>query len=194
MFARIAALASGPSRTRSDLTRFLGALAVSCSLPSAACGQAIQASQSATVSQWVADAHFEIAYDRPVARDRELFGALVPWDEVWTPSANLALRFTVSRDVELAGEPVAAGSYSLWLEPRASGPWRVLLHPEDRVAHNVIPEGGWAFDAPVVPRRDADHMEALAVYFSDADYREGALDIHWGSTALRLPIRVPERE
>ncbi len=153
--------------------------------------QAIQASQSATVSQAIAEARFEIAYDRPVARGRELFGVLVPWNEVWTPSANLALRFSVSREVRLAGEVVAAGDYSLWLEPRAAGPWRLLLHGESRVAHNVVPTDGWRLEVEIEPRSDADHMEALAVYFSNANYREGALDIHWGTTALRIPIEVP---
>lgn len=156
----------------------------------AACTQSVQASQSATVSQWIAEAHFEVTYDRPVARDREIWGALVPWAEIWTPSANLALKLEISSDVILAGQAVAAGEYSLWLEPRATGSWRLLLNEEPTVAHNVIPEDGWVLDVAIAPRR-ADHMEALAVYFSDADRREGALDIHWGTTAIRVPIQVP---
>ncbi|WP_405282857.1 DUF2911 domain-containing protein [Gaopeijia maritima] len=155
-------------------------------------GQAIQASQSATVSQWIADAHFEITYDRPVARDREIWGALVPWNEVWTPSANLALQLRVNRGVLLAGQTLPAGAYSVWLEPKAGGAWRLLVHRDLEVAHNVVPSDGWVLEAAIEPRRDADHMEALAAYFSDADYREGALDLHWGTTALRIPIEVPE--
>lgn len=155
-------------------------------------GQAIQASQSATVSQWIADAHFEIAWDRPVARDREIWGALVPWNEVWTPSANLALQLRVNREVLFAGQSLPAGAYSVWLEPRESGAWHLLVHRELEVAHNVVPRDGWVLEASIEPRRDADHMEALAAYFSDADYREGALDLHWGTTALRIPIEVPE--
>lgn len=154
--------------------------------------QTIQASQSATVSQWIADAHFEIVYDRPVARDREVWGALVPWNEVWTPSANLALQLRVNRGVLLAGQSLPAGAYSVWLEPKESGAWRLLVHRDLEVAHNVVPSDGWVLEAAIEPRRDADHMEALAAYFSDADYREGALDLHWGTTALRIPIAVPE--
>lgn len=157
-----------------------------------ASSQAVQASQSATVSQWIADAHFEIAYDRPVARDRAIFGGLVPWDEVWTPSANLALQLSVSRDVLVGGEPLPAGAYSVWLEPRESGPWRFLVNRDPEVAHAAIPEDGWVLDLLVEPRRNVDHMEALAAYFSDADYREGALDLHWGTTVVRVPLMVPE--
>lgn len=168
----------------------LPALIALLAIPGSACAQSVQPSQSATVSQWIAEALFEVTYDRPVARDREIWGALVPWDEIWTPSANLALKLEISSDVILAGQAVAAGEYSLWLEPRATGSWRLLLNQELTVAHNVIPEDGWVLDVEIAPRQ-ADHMEALAVYFSDADLREGALDIHWGTTAIRVPIQVP---
>ncbi len=172
--------------------RALPFVALALTTAAACSGQTIAPSQSATVTQWIADAHFELAYDRPVARDRELFGALVPWNEIWTPSANLALRLTVNRDVVVAGQPLAAGAYSVWLEPRAQGPWRFLVNREAQVAHAAVPDGGWVLEAEIEPRRGVDPMEALAVYFSDADYREGALDIHWGTTALRIPLLVPE--
>lgn len=171
--------------------RWIAAASVAFVAAPPATAQTVQASQSATVSQWIADAHFEIAYDRPVARGRTLFGELVPWDSVWTPSANLALRLSVNRDVVVAGQPLAAGDYSVWLEPRERGTWRVLVNREPRVAHAAVPEAGWVLDVAIEPRRDADHMEALAAYFSDADYREGALDLHWGTTALRIPLEVP---
>lgn len=146
------------------------------------------------MSQWIAEAQFEIAYDRPVARGRALFGELVPWDRVWTPSANLALRLTVNRDVVVAGEPLPAGAYSVWIEPRERASWRFLVNREAEVAHAVVPDDGWVLEAEIEPRRDVDHMEALAAYFSDADGREGALDLHWGTFDLRIPLSVPERD
>ena len=49
---------------------------------------AIKPSQHGSVSQQVAGTTITIEYDRPVARGRELFGALVPYDHVWCPGAN----------------------------------------------------------------------------------------------------------
>jgi len=48
----------------------------------------VKASQHGSVTQQIADATITIEYDRPVARGRDLFGALVPYDRVWCPGAS----------------------------------------------------------------------------------------------------------
>lgn len=88
-----------------------------------AVSQAPRASQLATVSQVVANARIEIRYRRPVARGRELFGALVPWGRVWSPSSDTAAVFTTSAPITINGAPLAAGTYSVWTIPiRSRGP------------------------------------------------------------------------
>jgi hypothetical protein len=54
-------------------------------------------SQRGSVTQMVAFTNISVAYGRPVARGRVLFGALVPWDSVWHPGADSATR---SRDFQ----------------------------------------------------------------------------------------------
>src|SRR6185437_10067319 len=51
----------------------------------AACAQSNSKSQLGVVGQSIAGARVEITYRRPVARGRDLFGALVPWGRPWTP-------------------------------------------------------------------------------------------------------------
>ena len=53
-------------------------------------GSSQQASQHALLAQTVNQTVITLEYDRPVARGRELFGALVEWDAIWTPGANRA--------------------------------------------------------------------------------------------------------
>ena len=62
--------------------------------------QGIARSQPAAVSQQLAGMRIEIAYHRPVARGRPLFGALVPWGRIWSPSADSVARLTISGPVE----------------------------------------------------------------------------------------------
>src|SRR5687767_193344 len=61
-----------------------------------ACAQEIPRSQLGSVSQQVAGTRVEVIYRRPVARGRQLFGELVPFGRVWTPSADTVanLRFS----------------------------------------------------------------------------------------------------
>lgn len=42
-------------------------------------------SQHGSVSQRIGGALVTIEYNRPVARGRKLFGALVPWGRIWNP-------------------------------------------------------------------------------------------------------------
>jgi len=48
----------------------------------------IKPSQHGTVTQTVAATTITVDYNRPVARGRELFGKLVPYDKVWCPGAD----------------------------------------------------------------------------------------------------------
>lgn len=46
-----------------------------------------------------------IAYHRPVARGRTLFGGVVRWGRVWNPGADSATVVTFSKNVVVEGVP-----------------------------------------------------------------------------------------
>src|SRR6266550_2861532 len=75
---------------------------------------AIKPSQHGSVTQQVAGTTITVDYNRPVARGRDLFGALVPYDRVWCPGADDCTTLTVSTDITIEGRPLVAGTYSLW--------------------------------------------------------------------------------
>jgi hypothetical protein len=59
-------------------------------------------------------AEVAVVYSRPSLRGRQLMGLLVPYDQVWRTGANAATILRTSRDLEIGGVHVPAGSYSLW--------------------------------------------------------------------------------
>jgi hypothetical protein len=75
------------------------------------------------------DAYVRVVYSRPYKRDRKnIFGtkesgAVVPYGERWRTGANEATEITVTRDVMVAGQKLAAGTYSLSTTP-AQGAWK----------------------------------------------------------------------
>lgn len=87
----------------------------------------VRKSQAAAVSQRVADTEITVTYSRPVARGRELFGALIAYGKVWNPGADQATAVRFSRDVELEGRTLAAGAYSVWVIPNAAA-WTVIFN------------------------------------------------------------------
>ena len=85
----------------------------------------VSKSQAAAVSQRIANTEVTITCSRPVARGRELFGKLVPYNEVWNPGANQATAIALTRDVQVNGQSLARGKYSLWAIPRPET-WTVI--------------------------------------------------------------------
>jgi len=147
-------------------------------------------SQSGSVFQRVANTDIAVVYDRPVARGRELFGGIVAYDEVWNPGANDATAVSLSRDVTVNGEALAAGKYSIWAIPRA-GDWTVIFSRAADVYHTPYPgENQDALRLTITPQR-GDHMETLAFYFPMVEGKETELRLHWGETVVPMLIKVP---
>jgi hypothetical protein len=75
------------------------------------------------------DFEVEVRYCRPFKKDREVFGALVPYGEVWRTGANEATEIHFSQDVLFGGARVPKGIYSLWTVP-GEKIWKVILNSE----------------------------------------------------------------
>ena len=147
-------------------------------------------SQAATVSQRVANTDITITYSRPVARGRALFGALVPYNEVWNPGADQATAIAFSRDVQINATRLAAGKYSLWVIPRPEM-WTVIFSKAADTYHTPYPgEAQDALRLDVRPEPGA-HLETLTFYFPTVDGKDATLRLHWGETVVPLSIRVP---
>jgi hypothetical protein len=147
-------------------------------------------SQAAAVSQRIANTEITITYSRPVARGRELFGKLVPYDQVWNPGADRATAIALTRDVHVNGRPLAAGKYSLWAIPRPAA-WTLIFSEAADVYHTPYPgEAGDALRLEVQPEV-GPYMEALLFYFPLVEAKDAVLRLHWGEVMVPVSIRVP---
>jgi hypothetical protein len=150
-------------------------------------GAQIPRSQLGVVSQSVGTAHVEITYRRPVARGRDLFGALVPFGRAWTPSADTAARITLSEALNINGAKLAAGSYSVWAIPDSAS-WTVIFNTVPSVFHLRYPEGRDALRVQATPAR-GDHVETLMFAFPMVDADSARLEIRWGTTVIPLSLK-----
>jgi hypothetical protein len=142
------------------------------------------------VSQRIANTEITITYSRPVARGRELFGKLVPYEQIWNPGADRATAIALTRDVRVNDQRLAAGKYSLWVIPRPAA-WTVIFNRAADVYHTPYPgEAQDALRLDIRPERGT-HMEVLAFYFPSVDGKDAVLRLHWGEVMVPLSIRVP---
>jgi hypothetical protein len=171
--------------SRGHITLALVLCACAAPLPA----QTIRKSQLATVSQQIADTHLEILYRRPVARGRTLFGTLVPWGRIWSPSADSAARITVSTDVAINGAKLAAGTYGIWAIPDSTE-WTIIFNSDAVAFHLRYPVGRDALRVQARPLK-GDHVESLLFSVPMVDADSATLQLHWGTTIVPLVIRAP---
>ncbi len=69
----------------------------------------------------------EVEYYRPFKKEREIFGGLVPYGEVWRTGANEATVFRTATDLKIGGETLPAGEYTLWTIPDRRY-WEVIFN------------------------------------------------------------------
>ena len=156
----------------------------------AACGAGAQntRSQLGTVSQSIAGTRVEIVYRRPVARGRQLFGSLVAWGRVWTPSADTAARFTTSAPLQVNGSELPAGSYSVWAIPDSAS-WTIIFNSVPEVFHLRYPDGHDALRVKATPA-SGEHVETLMFTFPIVDADSARLELRWGTTVVPLSLRA----
>ena len=154
------------------------------------------------------DTYVRVVYSRPYQRGRDnIFGskesgALVPFGEVWRTGANEATEITVTGDVKVAGQDLAAGTYSLFTTP---GPEQWQVHFNSALGLS----GAGRFDGPdfvpvdlaptnvltvTVPSKALAEDEAVdQLTFSFEDTEAGAdMVLRWVRTEVRVPIQAAE--
>ena len=150
----------------------------------------VSKSQAAAIGQRVATTEVTVTYSRPVARGREIFGALVPYDTIWTPGADKATAIAVTRDVQVNGKPLPKGSYSMWTIPRRDH-WTVILSKAANAYHTEYPgEAQDALRLEVNPE-PGPHVETLTFSFPNVEGKDAVLRLEWGEVRIPLSIRVP---
>jgi hypothetical protein len=140
--------------------------------------------------QMVGTTRLEIIYHRPVARGRDLFGSLVPWGRIWSPSADTAAIFKSTSDLDIGSARLPAGSYSIWAIPDRDS-WTIIFSSVQPVFHVRYPQGRDVLRVKAAPRA-SDHMETLAFYFPMVDADSATLSLHWGKTVVSVPLRAKQ--
>lgn len=162
-------------------------MSIAFAIASPLAAQATPKSQLGTVTQQIADTRVELIYRRPVARGRELFGMLVPWGRIWTPSADSAARITVSTPVEINGATLAAGAYSIWAIPDSLS-WTVVFNRQAVAFHLRYPGGQDVLRVNAMPTKGA-FVETLQWEFPMVDADSAVVQLHWGTTTVPLKLK-----
>ena len=146
-------------------------------------------SQKATVSQTIGLTDFTVSYSRPGVKDRKIWGALVPQNEVWRTGANEATTFQCSHDVTIGGKTLPAGTYALYTIPTPNE-WTVIFSTakeawgsfEYSTAQDVL---RYKAKPSAVP-----HQEWMSLSFENLATEGCDLVLRWEKVGVAVPIHV----
>ncbi|MDX1429609.1 MAG: DUF2911 domain-containing protein [Rhodothermales bacterium] len=159
----------------------------------------------------IGDTYVKVTYGRPYIRGRQIFGTnndstsfLVPYGQIWRTGASESTEITITGPVMLAGNPLEAGTYSIYTEP---GPeeWVIHISPQlgldgtgifnaetGEFTPNVYQPANdvMYFRTPVKKLPEDEPVDQFTISLEDS---EGGSDLvlRWEWTEVRVPVRLP---
>lgn len=144
-------------------------------------------SPNATVSQTIGTTEVLVTYGRPGVRDRDIFGGLVPFGEVWRTGANESTVMVLSDDVMIEGEEVPEGTYSIYTIP-GEDEWTVIIN--ENSSWGTQYDESMDFVRVTVEPEESFNVEQMMIYFEDVSENSGELVIHWDDTKVPVTISI----
>lgn len=166
--------------------------------------------QRASVSQGIGLVTVTINYNSPnvhgpdgADRKGHIWGELVHYGFVdqgfgpskaapWRAGSNQNSTITFSHPVKINGQPLAAGTYGLFLDVEKEGPWNWIF------SKNATSWGSYSYDpkedalrAPTTPT-DAPYTEWLTYGFEDRQPTSATAYLQWENKHIPLKIEVPD--
>ena len=152
------------------------------------------ASPAAKVIQTVGMTQVEIEYSRPSMRGRQIFGGLVPYDNLWRTGANASTKITFDNDVIIEGKDLGKGTYALYTIP-GKEEWTIIIHKN--TTHWGTGGYNTAEDAirfKVEPTTLGNTVETFTIGISNINLGIGYVDIAWENTqaSFKIDTKVDE--
>jgi hypothetical protein len=162
-------------------------LSIACS----ADAQPGRRSPRGSLTQSVNGTEISIRYYRPVLRGRTPFPNVVSWGRTWTPGADSATRIETTGLLDVEGQALPAGKYSIWFIPQEKDAWTVIFNRSADAFHLSYDEGQDALRVQARPMTSSESVETLQFSFPVVDADSAVLQFHWGTYVL--PVRVHVR-
>lgn len=139
------------------------------------------------------DLTIKVFYNRPSKKGRQIFGGLVPYEQVWRTGANEATTFETNKDLTFEGKTLRSGKYSLWTIPGESE-WTIIFNSE---------HGQWGLNSKGEPNRNPDLdvlqvnvgavqqdqvFEQFTIAFEDTGDRDAEMVLIWDTTVVAVPF------
>ncbi len=179
-------------KTKNKMKKLITAVFLASTTVSFAQLQRPMASPLAKVEQRVGLTDLKIEYSRPSKNNREIFGSLVPYDEVWRTGANENAKFTNADPVVIGNDTLPKGTYALFTKPGKES-WDLIFYsdvtnwgtPDEWKEENVV----LRTKSPV--KIAAESLETFSISFENLTTKSTDLVLAWDKTKVSVQVAVP---
>lgn len=147
-----------------------------------------------TVNYHKNDRDLKITYSSPSKKGRDIFGELIPYDQVWRTGANEPTSFITETDITISDKKLPAGIYSLWTIPNKDH-WNVIFNSEMPEWGVTILSGGKettrnpesdVINIEIPTQELSKVVEKFTIDFDDTNNL--TLFLAWDKTRVNIPI------
>lgn len=135
----------------------------------------------------IGKSHVHIEYSSPATRDRVIWGGLVPYGTVWVTGAHSATSINFSRDINIQGKPIKAGTYAFFTIP-GKDKWIVILNTrfDQHLADQYNEQEDVArFEiTPTLSDKIVQRLNYSVIKLSDTS---GTINMEWEKIKISLP-------
>jgi len=150
------------------------------------------ASQHAVVKQRVGLTDVELDYSRPNKNNREIFGGLVPYGQLWRTGANAVTKIKFSKPVTLGGKEIPAGEYALFTIPTADE-WTIIVSKDAKVQSTAdYKQENDAARVTAKPQPIGNTIETFTIELDDVKGASATLNFVWDKT--RVPVKLTTQD
>ncbi|MEX1202957.1 MAG: DUF2911 domain-containing protein [Ferruginibacter sp.] len=134
--------------------------------------------------------NIRIQYYAPGVRGRQIWGGLIPFDQVWSAGAHSATQVTFSTDVKVAQTTIPAGDFAFFAIP-GKEEWTLILNKNYQ--QHLADDYNDSLDVvsiKVKPTALEDTVQRLTYIVKLNGEGTGSINLYWEKLQLSMPFAI----
>jgi len=150
-------------------------------------------SPEGNITQVIGNTKIKLTYERPSVRNRKIYGGLVPWNKVWRTGAGKCTRISFDKPVKLQGQPLPAGSFSVFTIPTPDE-WVVIINSDTTLYGHYNYDRQKDLARFSVPSQKTDRHYETLTFDIDILHNDAKMYGSWANTQIVFDIETTTDE
>ena len=136
------------------------------------------------------DATIRINYYSPAIRGRNIWGGLIPYNEVWVTGAHSATNIEINQPISVNGKKITAGKYALFTIPGKED-WIFIINKNyQQHLSDDYDEKEDIIRVTLKPVLTHQPLERLQYFIVSSGKKKGTIALQWEKISLELPFTL----